>query len=373
MQASTKVLMLAPVLRNWGNRVVRESESLSETGYSVTAMMQCEQPISRNGVDYVCAPPAKGRLNRFVKLPLVLWFAIRFRAHIYHLHNPDMLPLAFCLRLLGKRVVYDTHEDYSRRLLMREWIPPYFRKPLSILISSSEQLLSHVVNAVFVTQENQLDDFSKRTYLLRNAPFIPLRVKTEVEYLSADIKRDPDIYRLIYAGGISKERGLFVMMEALQALNDKGIPTRLWLIGPELNACLDEAKKMPGWKFVDYIGLQSQEIVFAYMKQADVGLVILGDIGDHSSARPSKLFEYMAWGLPFIASDFECWKSFVGGKGGVWIQPDNAAALSDALKSLYYDVHSRDVLSNEGKVFFNEFNWGGESKILLDTYKTILL
>nr|CDQ32846.1 putative glycosyl transferase [Virgibacillus halodenitrificans] len=364
--------MLAPVLRNWGNRVVREAESLSEAGYSVTAMMQCDQSITRNGVSYVCAPLARGRFQRFIKLPLVLWFAIRFRAEVYHLHNPDMLPLALCLRLLGKKVIYDTHEDYSRRLLMREWIPYCLRKPLSLLVSLSERLISNIVSAVFVTQDHQVAKFSRRTHLLRNAPYIPFRVKKEVECLRDSINSEADVYRLVYAGGISKERGLFTMTEALHAVNVEGVPARLWLIGPELSPCLDDAKKLPGWEFVDYIGLQPHEVVFSYMSKADVGLVVLDDVGDHASARPSKLFEYMAWGLPFIASDFGCWKSFVGGKGGLWIQPDSAASLSDTLQFLYYNAEERAALSNEGKEFFSGFNWERESGVLLEVYGAIL-
>ncbi|MDO0946710.1 glycosyltransferase [Chromohalobacter salexigens] len=255
---------------------------------------------------------------------------------------------------------------------MREWIPYFLRKPLSILISFSERFISNVVSAVLVTQDHQVAKFSKRTRLLRNAPYIPFRVKKEVESLRIGINSEADVYRLVYAGGISKERGLFIMTEALYALNAQGVPARLWLIGPELSPCLDEAKKLPGWEFVDYIGLQPHEVVFSYMSKADVGLVVLEDVGDHASARPSKLFEYMAWGLPFVASDFGCWKSFVGGKGGLWIQPGSATLLSDALRFLYYNTEERAVLSNEGKKFFSDFNWERESEVLLEVYRSIL-
>ncbi|MFY0992594.1 glycosyltransferase [Halomonas sp. C05BenzN] len=318
---------------------------------------------------YISAPSAKGRLKRFLKLPMVLWIAIRFRADIYHLHNPDMIPLAFFLRMLGKHVFYDTHEDYSRRLLSRGWIPCYLRKPIGLFVSSSERLLSYLVDGTFVTQENQLVRFSKRTYLLRNAPFIPARVKSKVESLTAGLNKDPAVYYLLYAGGVSRDRGLFVMLEVVKKLNDNNIPTRLWLIGPELSPCLDEAKKLASWSFVDYMGLQTQEVVYAHMAKADVGLAILADVGDHSSARPSKLFEYMAWRLPFVASDFECWRSFVRGKGGVWIQPDNTVELYGALQLLHDDDIYREILSNEGEAFFKEFNWENESKILIDVYR----
>lgn len=361
--------MLAPVHRAWGNRVVRECVSLAEAGYRVRALMRCEEEHVAEGVTFLPAPAYRNRLQRFLTLPKVLRMALAERADIYHLHNPDMIPLALVLKLLGKTVIYDTHEDYSQRLLLRAWLPKPLRRPLGYLLARAERGLSYWVDATLVTQERQLPRFSARCRLLRNAPVLSealmARVRVEAEVLA----REARPYRLIYAGGLSRARGLFNALDALRELNAQGLATRLWLLGPELEPCLDQAMRHPAWGHVDYLGLQPHETVLAHMMRADVGLAVLSDEGDHAAARPTKLFEYMACGLPFLASDFPLWREFVGERSGVWVRPDDPAELLEALCTLLGDDDWRQELAVQGEEFVAGFNWDEEKQSLLAVYE----
>lgn len=363
------VLMLAPVHRPWGNRVVRECVSLAEAGYRVRALIRCEQEHVAEGVTFLPAPAYRNRLQRFLKLPWVLRIALAERADIYHLHNPDMIPLAVALKLLGKTVIYDTHEDYSQRLLLRSWLPKPLRRPLGYLLSRAERGLSHWLDATLVTQERQLPHFSKRCLLLRNAPVLSeglmARVRAQADSLACEARP----YRLIYAGGLSRARGLFNTLDVLQSLNMRGLATRLWLLGPELEPCLDQAIHHPAWKYVDYLGLQPHETALAHMMRADVGLAVLSDEGDHAAARPTKLFEYMACDLPFVASDFPLWREFVGERGGAWVRPDDPEGLLGVLSELLDDAVRRRELAAQGAAFVTGFNWDEEKQGLLRLYE----
>jgi len=365
------VLMLAPVHRPWGNRVVRESQSLVEAGYQVRALMRCAEAHCVDGVQFLPAPAYRNRLQRFLKIPQVLLIALREKADINHLHNPDMIPLALALKLLGKTVIYDTHEDYSQRLLLRSWLPKPLRWPIGYLLSLAERGLSHWVDATLVTQERQLPRFSKRCRLLRNAPVLSATLMARVRAQAEALAREARPYRLIYAGGLSRARGLFNALDALQGLNARGLATRLWLLGPELEPCLDQAMRHPAWSHVDYLGLQAHETVLAHMMRADVGLAVLADEGDHAAARPTKLFEYMACGLPFVASDFPLWREFVGDRGGLWVRADDPAGLLEALFALLEDDAWRRELAAQGGEFVAGFNWGEEQQNLLSLYEKL--
>lgn len=370
-QAPPSVLMLAPVHRAWGNRVVRECVSLAEAGYRVRALMRCEQVHVAEGVTFLPAPAYRNRLQRFLNLPRVLCMALAERADIYHLHNPDMIPLALVLKLLGKTVIYDTHEDYSQRLLLRGWLPKPLRRPLGYMLSLAERGLSYWVDATLVTQERQLQHFSKRCRLLRNAPVLSETLMARVRVQAEALARGAWPYRLIYVGGLSRARGLFNTLDALQAVNERGLATRLWLLGPELEPCLGEAMRHPAWEHVDYLGLQPHETVLAHMMRADVGLVVLADEGDHAAARPTKLFEYMACGLPFVASDFPLWREFVGDRGGIWVRADDPAGLLEALCALLDDEVWRRELAAQGGEFVANFNWDEEKQSLLLLYEKL--
>lgn len=366
------VLMLAPVHRAWGNRVVRECVSLAEAGYRVRALMRCEQEHVAEGVTFLPAPAYRNRLQRFLNLPRVLRMALAQRADIYHLHNPDMIPLALVLKLLGKTVIYDTHEDYSQRLLLRSWLPKPLRRPLGFLLSLAERGLSYWVDATLVTQERQLPYFSRRCRLLRNAPVLSEALMRRVRTQAETLAREARPYRLIYAGGLSRARGLFNALDALQVLNTRGLGTRLWLLGPELEPCLDQARCHRAWEYVDYLGLQSHETVLAHMMRADVGLAVLADEGDHAAARPTKLFEYMACGLPFVASDFPLWREFVGEGAGLWVEAGSKEMLAEALAKILLSELDRQDMTDRANAFLQQFNWDTEHKELLILYQEIL-
>ncbi|QKE65456.1 glycosyltransferase [Aquipseudomonas campi] len=364
--------MLAPVHRSWGNRVVRECVSLVEAGYRVTALVRCEHAHSIDGVQFIPAPSYRNRLQRFLRIPQVLFAALREKADVYHLHNPDMIPVALALKLLGKKVIYDTHEDYSQRLLIRSWLPRPLRRTLSFLISRAERGLSRWVDATLVTQEQQLVDFPRRCHLLRNAPSISEEMRQRSTTLAAHIDRRAGEYRLIYAGGISKTRGLYNMLAALDILNSRGLPVRLWLLGPDLENCLSAAVKHPGWSYVDYLRLQSHEAVFAHMARADIGLAMLEDVGDHAAALPSKLFEYMAWGLPFVASDFPLWREFTGEHAGLWVRPGSPELLAEQLSAILPDAPRRQSMGEGAAEFIGQFTWLQEQEVLLKLYAQIV-
>ena len=366
-------MMVAPVHRPWGNRVIRESKILENSGYEITALLKTEKTQKLGGMVIMPASSSENRAFRVMQFIKNFWTAYRFEADIYHLHNPDTIPIALLLKLAGKKVIYDTHEDFSRRLLMRTWIPIRFRKLMCRFVTTMEKFTSKIVNAMFVTQSDQLRHFSNKTHLLRNAPYINASIREQAHQLALKIESDEKDLRLIYAGGISKERGIFTMLDALVICNQT-TSIRLWLAGEDMTNVLNKAKAHEGWKFVDYLGLLPQEQVFAYYSKSAIGLAVLSDIGDHSTAKPSKLFEYMGFGLPFIATDFKDWREFIEPcVPGWWIKPDNADVLSKTIITALEDKALLSEKSERGKSFISDFNWENESQILTDIYQELLV
>ncbi len=371
-QQKFRILCIAPIHRAWGNRVIREAEVLNDADYSVYAIMLTDEKQEHRGVHILPAPKATSRIQRIINLPQLFYQALCLKADIYHLHNPDMTVLALLLKLSGKRVIYDTHEDYSRRLLIRDWVPYGLKKPLGVVVTFLEVFVSYVVDATFVTQAGQLKRFSKKTLLLRNAPHITEELIVKAEELACNLESKLNIFRLIYVGGVSRQRGLLTMLDALEYLN-RGACVRLWLIGPMSEELVKDVQNHEGWQYVDYQGVLKHEEVFAYISRSDLGLAMLNDVGDHACARPNKLFEYMAMGKPFIASNFHAWKQFiVPRQPGWWISPDDGLALGRQIQEVMHDPDDMEVRGQEGKAVVVDFNWKKESKILLDTYNNLL-
>jgi glycosyltransferase involved in cell wall biosynthesis len=162
------------------------------------------------------------------------------------------------------------------------------------------------------------------------------------------------------------------MVQALEGANAV-VSVRLWLIGPGSNVDLRAAGKLPGWQYVDYMPSRLQEQVFAYLSRADLGIILLQDVGDYATTDPNKLYEYMAFGLPFIASNFERWRERLSGiVAGEFVKPGDARQLADVLIDMARNPAKRKKMGEKGRAFVQTYSWEQESTKLLELYRTVL-
>ncbi len=82
----------------------------------------------------------------------------------------------------------------------------------------------------------------------------------------------------------------------------------LWLIGNIEQKYLNKISELPGFKYTTYLNYMEYIDAMAYVNKADVGLVTILNVGDHKNTSANKLYEYMLFKTPFIASNFKKWK-----------------------------------------------------------------
>lgn len=352
----------------------KEAISLAENNYQVYLLAQSPQSLFYNGVQIEKAPTYKNRVQRLLNQPVILFKMLKKKVDIYHIHNPDMLIIGFILKLIGKSVIYDTHEDFSKRILMREWIPLFARKKVASIVSGLEKLASNYFDATIVTQPQMIKRFGKKTYLIENAPLLQSEVITKAIEISNNKEKEEGEVRVIYVGGISSTRGLIETIKALHEVN-KVFACRMWMIGPCYEKSLiKQLSELPGWEYVDYLGYLTQEEAFAYMIKSDIGMVTILDVGDHSTTSPNKLFEYQRFALPFISSNFPKWVEQVGyTESGMFVNPSNINEIIKGISILGLNPELRKEMGLRGRKFiYNEFNWEMESIKMLEIYKTTI-
>lgn len=367
-----KICILAPVHRFDDVRVfTKEAISLSGDFDCVVlyAKKQTAQKIGNILVKPV--PDFSNRIFRFTYFIFLFKKALSEKADLYYLHNPDTLPILFLLKLLGKKVVYDTHEDFSKRLMMRAWIPRVFRRILCKLIFLTEFLASKFADLFIVTQSELLTKYGGNILLIENPPLSKVEEGSDLTVIKL---QDSDTFYLVYVGGINEFRGVDTIIDGLVKINEK-IKCMLLLVGPCNSEYLDVLRKMDGWVYVDYKGELKQPEAFSYIKAADVGIVTIKDYADHKFTSPNKLYEYMNLGKPFIASDFLLWREQLANTfAGCFIDPNNT---EEFVNSVFY-LHSNDTLCKKmgenGKNHVqNEYNWEIEYKKLKVSIDKILL
>ena len=138
-----KVCHLTSVHRYTDNRVFfKECSTLAEKGYDVTLVAPNLENHERNGVKLV---GVKGNTNRFKRIFITAFRYVykearRQKADIYHFHDTELIPVGLLLRLSGKRVIYDVHENNAAAILSRSYVKSgFFKKFLSFSIKVLEK------------------------------------------------------------------------------------------------------------------------------------------------------------------------------------------------------------------------------------------
>jgi hypothetical protein len=87
------------------------------------------------------------------------------------------------------------------------------------------------------------------------------------------------------------------------------------------------------------------------------------------------MFEYMAAGLPVIASDFPLWREIVDGAGcGLLVDPMDPRAIAEAMQWIIDHPEEAAEMGRRGRAAVEHtYNWEAESTKLVELYRRLLL
>ena len=124
---------------------------------------------------------------------------------------------------------------------------------------------------------------------------------------------------------------------------------------------------------IKFIGEITRKEVNELYGSARAGIVIYQPAQNHFEAQPVKMFEYMAAGLPVIASDFPFWKTIVEDTGcGICVDPQDAEAVRKACVYLLNNPEKGQEMGKLGrKAVVNKYSWTSEEKKLLELYESL--
>jgi glycosyltransferase involved in cell wall biosynthesis len=148
-------------------------------------------------------------------------------------------------------------------------------------------------------------------------------------------------------------------------------PVTLTLGGSFSEAALEtEVAALPGWSRVRALGHLDRAGVAGVMGRACAGLVTLLPTASYRDALPVKMFEYMAAGIPVIASDFPRWRAIVdAAECGLCVDPRDPAAIAAAIDRLAGDAALvRWMGANGRRAVEQHYNWRHEAQKLLRFY-----
>lgn len=350
------------------NRIFfKECCTLAEAGYDVVLLCANAEPRLRNGVRIIGFKGYGTRIKRFF---LTSVFAAFFRARqvnavLYHLHDPELVWMGLLLRLTGKKVIMDIHENNAAAILSRPYVRTVFgRKLLSALIKTIEKITLPAFNGIITARPDISALFPRlNPVTIRNFPVLPEYDRIPPLQIEKHKKA------VIYVGGATRIRGISQLIDAMDTVEN----VELWILGPfESQEYLETCRAKSGWRNVRYFGVVEADHIFPYIKAADAGIITFLPKPNHLTTLATKPFEYMACGLPVIMSNFAYWSSFFG-ESGIYVDPENPQEIAAAIRDLMQ--HEEKIASMKERnleLARNEYNWQKEKMKLLDLYQQIL-
>lgn len=362
-----RVVHLTSVHPSWDIRIFhKECKSLAMAGYDVTLIApRAQGDVTQDGVRICAVRPPRSRFERMTRtVREVYQAAVRENADIYHFHDPELMPVGFLLSMRGKRVIYDVHEDYAANVRKKLWIPRLLRMPASVIIRACEVTFTMAFHRVIAVTPTIARKYQPaKTRLVQNFPWTrDFRCSDGAAYE----KRER---MAVYIGALSDNRGLREMIRAVKLAAEE-IPLRLVIAGWVNPGVKVEFERESESGLVEHKGLLKHSEVAELLSRAKVGLVLFHPDENYVNAQPNKMFEYMAAGLPVVASDFPLWRKMIrSAECGLLADPLNPAAIAEALVWLLRHPAEAAAMGRNGRrAVAEKYNWERESECLIATY-----
>jgi glycosyltransferase involved in cell wall biosynthesis len=334
------------------SRVYRYAQALAERGDEVTVFSlrsSAEQPaeevidgclvvrLQRRKRDEKTPAMFLGRLLRFLctsswKISRQHWIR---PFDLVHIHNvPDFLVFAAWLpKLSGAKIILDIHD------IVPELFASKFKiKPGAFTIRMLKWM--ERASACFADQVILANDLWVAPYTGRSAP--ASKVSVLINYVDAKIfarrprARTDDRVIVIFPGSLQLHQGLDVAIDAFPAVISKIPKAELHIYGdgPAKAGLMKQAAKLGLNGSVKFFDFMPTKDIAAVVAEADLGVVPKRADSFGNEAFSTKIFEFMALGIPVVASSTKIDRYYFNDSILRFFESGNSAALADQIVDL---------------------------------------
>jgi len=343
------------------NRIFhKECRALRQGHLRVALVAVADIDHEEDGVAIISLPERRSRGARMVRGPVDAWQALRrLQPAMIHIHDPELIPLAVIWHLLTRRpAVYDAHEDLPKQVAGKQYLPRRIRGTVAGLAHALEALADHGLSGIVAATPAIGKKYRHAPVtLVQNFPWLAdFPEPTELDAASTTFS---------YIGGIDEGRGALKMLEAVAA-STRG--ANLVLAGPISTASL-VAQIQARPDNVKYLGVIPVESIPEVLASSRAGLAVLNPLPNYLESQSTKIYEYMAAGRPFIASNFPSWEGQFGEFGcGIFVDPLSSEAIRVAIDLFLSDTELTREMGERGrKALVNNFTFEVEASRLVAT------
>lgn len=359
----------------------KECRTLAEAGCDVTLIAPAERDETVHGVKILAIARNTNRLLRMVfggaeayELVRKLMAKERKTAAgvppprwIVHFHDPELLPWMALLRRRA-HVVYDVHEDLAKSISTKGWVPRALRPLLARFSRWTERNDSRSMQLV-LAEESYARDYSwAPATVVLNLPRVDDLLQVEEPKHA-----QPTV---AYFGAVNASRGSLTTLNSLGKLKAAGLQVNFECIGHASDVHMRELNDTAARLGVELHAPGYTTAVDGWhaVARCHAGLALLHPLPNYVDSYPTKIFEYMALGLPVIASNFPLYREVVEANGcGMCVDPLDEQAITEAIRYVIEHPAEAQAMGERGRqAAQSKYNWDTEAAKLLSLYSSLL-
>ena len=372
------------VINNFINdsRVLKENISLQKAGYEVQVVALHEEPLREHEtvqnilvhrVKLKSRGWPKKKAIQILKYVEFIYKVVKQynKSDIFHCNDLNALPIGVIIKKFFNRdakIVYDAHEYETELNGLRgtqkkliKWLEQRLIKYADKVITVSDSIADEYV---------KLYDIEKPALVLNTPPYKEIQ-KKNIFRETLGIQKEQTIF--LYQGGLSKGRGIEVLIEAFKSLTtnqqqDSNAVIIFMGYGPLESLIRTKSQK---YKNIYFHQAVSPDVLLDYTSSADFGISTIEDTClNYRYCLPNKMFEYLMAEIPVIVSNLYEMKRFVeSSKIGTVAKENTPDGLKRAIKeSVKLD---KEELHTNIQKLKSVYNWEEQEKVLLKVYKDL--
>lgn len=284
-------------------------------------------------------------------LPAILFLFIKKlkkEVDFIYIRSSFFLLTAIFAYMIGVRIFYETH-----------------RKPVSFSEKVRDYFISKMSFGIVVISE-----YVKKYYLKYNKKILVIhdavslkRFDNKIDKKEAREKLGTDLNKkvCVYTGTISKLKGADYIFETARILQDV-----IFILVGQISSEFDINKLS---KNIILFGKKEQKELPIILCSADV--LLLPHPKNEYSQSPLKLFEYMASGVPIVASKLPSICEILNDKNAVLVEAENTKALAEGIRKVFDDKSNSEFIAKQALTDVQEYTWEKRGKKIADFIKNI--
>ncbi|XKE47245.1 glycosyltransferase family 4 protein [Halomonas organivorans] len=358
------------------SRVLKSSHALQSYGFGLLVVALHEdglleddtvRGIKVDRVKLVSRPWPKAKVIQAIKyLEFLVRAVARYRRYkIVHCNDLNALPVGVLIKLFGSqvKVVYDCHE-YETEINGLSRLEKQGRRLL-------ERILLRFVDGVITVSDSIAEEYVRlygisKPNLVLNCPPRYEPPRQDLFRESLGIRDDQRIF--LYQGGLSRGRGIELLLEAFEGLVTNTHVLVCMGYGPLEPMVRKKASQSPNVFFHEAV---SPDVLLNYTSSADYGVAFIEDSClNYRYCLPNKLFEYLMAGIPVMTSNLVEMKRLVEREGVGIVAKDNTVdgfrhAIAASIEQDYDAVLGNVHRARE------KYCWENQVKVLKEVYDAV--